>query len=130
MHNDPKKVKLLEQNKYYFMPTINVDGVAENEKFYNLNGENHLQRKNLQHESSIYSACNEITGFSGVDLNRNFGFQWELAGKNPCDETYRGPAPFSSPESQVLKKFISGIKDELRFMYSFHSSGNFFFLPF
>ena len=42
MHNDPKKVKLLEQNKYYFMPTINVDGVAENEKFYNMNGENHL----------------------------------------------------------------------------------------
>lgn len=31
IHDDLQKVKLLEQNKYYFMPTVNVDGLAMNE---------------------------------------------------------------------------------------------------
>lgn len=40
----------------------------------------------------------------GVDLNRNFGFQWGLeSGSNPGN---RGPAPFSEPETQALRQLF------------------------
>lgn len=34
VHEDPKQIKLLEQNKYIFLPTVNVDGLAAIEKDY------------------------------------------------------------------------------------------------
>jgi predicted deacylase len=39
----------------------------------------------------------------GVDLNRNFAAGWDEAGStDPSSQYYRGPAPLSEPESQVL----------------------------
>jgi hypothetical protein len=45
-----------------------------------------------------------------VDLNRNYGYMWgfdnEGSSDNPNDETYRGPSPFSEPETQAMKGFV------------------------
>jgi len=45
-----------------------------------------------------------------VDLNRNYGYMWgfdnEGSSDNPNDETYRGPSPFSEPETQAMKWFV------------------------
>jgi hypothetical protein len=42
----------------------------------------------------------------GVDLNRNYGYQWNAStytgSPNPEDEDYRGPEPFSEPETQEI----------------------------
>ena len=49
-------------------------------------------------------------GTRGVDLNRNFGYQWGCCGGSSgftAAETYRGPAPFSEPENQALRDFAS-----------------------
>lgn len=55
----------------------------------------------------------------GVDLNRNYGALWGgpgAAGQQPnpaelevsiADPTYRGPAPFSEPETQAIRTLIS-----------------------
>ena len=46
----------------------------------------------------------------GVDLNRNYGFQWGEGSqkKDPCiDETYKGPHAFSEPETMAMKNFIT-----------------------
>ena len=48
-------------------------------------------------------------GTFGVDLNRNYGFEWGIddVGSDPFtnSEKYRGVAPFSEPETQVVRDF-------------------------
>jgi hypothetical protein len=76
----------------------------------------------------------------GVDLNRNFGYDFKLQfaqdsedepGRyNPCSEFYAGPEAFSEKETQALRDFITANKDELRFVVNFHSNGNAFLTPF
>ncbi|MCR4439710.1 MAG: M14 family zinc carboxypeptidase [bacterium] len=60
--------------------------------------------------------------YDGVDLNRNFGFNWETGGSgDPGSWYYRGPQPFSEWETAaveslaVARRFVVGI--------SFHSHG-------
>jgi len=64
---------------------------------------------------------------SGVDLNRNFGLHWNrgdsLFFNNGLDDAfnyYRGPAPFSEPETQCLRDLMQS----RRFQYaiSYHGS--------
>jgi hypothetical protein len=45
----------------------------------------------------------------GIDLNRNYGALWGGPGTsdNPADPVYRGPAPFSEPETQAIRTLIS-----------------------
>ncbi len=46
---------------------------------------------------------------AGVDPNRNYGANWGGPGAaaDPIAQTYRGTAPFSEPETQAVRKFIS-----------------------
>jgi carboxypeptidase T len=69
-------------------------------------------RKNT---NSDYCAGNSI----GADLNRNFGFSWNSTGGagssgNPCDLTYRGPAPASEPETQAVEAYLRSIFPDRR----------------
>lgn len=45
-----------------------------------------------------------------VDLNRNYGYMWGFdnmgSSDNPDDETYRGPSPFSEPETRAMKGLV------------------------
>jgi hypothetical protein len=45
----------------------------------------------------------------GVDLNRNYGALWGGPGASgdPTSAIYRGPAPFSEPETQAIRELIS-----------------------
>lgn len=44
---------------------------------------------------------------NGVNLNRNFGYLWENGNSSPASTQYRGPAPFSEPETQIIRdKFL------------------------
>ena len=51
INDDPKYKKLLEQNKYYVVPTVNVDGLAEIEKAYLKDGTFLMKRKNMDTET-------------------------------------------------------------------------------
>ena len=45
----------------------------------------------------------------GVDLNRNYGYQWDYPGGSSnitSSETYRGEEPFSEPETLALANFV------------------------
>lgn len=44
----------------------------------------------------------------GTDLNRNYGFHWGGAGAStdPGSDIYRGPAPWSAPETAVIRDFV------------------------
>jgi hypothetical protein len=45
----------------------------------------------------------------GVDPNRNYGALWGGAGAStsPTNDTYRGPGPFSEPETQNIQQLVS-----------------------
>jgi hypothetical protein len=59
----------------------------------------------------------------GVDLNRNYGYQWDAqcqsGSPNPWDEDYRGPAPFSEPETQAIRDLA--LSHNFKYAISFHS---------
>lgn len=59
----------------------------------------------------------------GVDLNRNYGYQWnatvQSGSTDPSAEDYRGPAPFSEPETQAIKDL--SLQYNFKYAISFHS---------
>jgi len=67
----------------------------------------------------------------GVDLNRNYGYQWDAevqsGSPNPEDETFRGPAPFSEPETRAIRDLA--MTHNFKYAISFHSGIEFIGYP-
>src|SRR5262249_31709528 len=55
----------------------------------------------------------------GVDLNRNWSYQWRGGGR-PWDTYYPGPRPFSEREARVARKLILGIRPEATIWFHQH----------
>jgi hypothetical protein len=59
----------------------------------------------------------------GVDPNRNYGYQWNATVQSgslyPWAEDYRGPAPFSEPETQAIRDLA--LSHDFKYAVSFHS---------
>lgn len=136
VNSDPYVENILAKNKFYFLPVLNVDGVAAIEEDHMNTGhiKNILeQRKNMNPNAT--SRCRK--GEGGIDLNRNFGYEFDKRRfiyshdyTDPCFEFYAGEKAFSEPESRAIKSFMEDHKDEVKFVVNFHSSGNGFIWPF
>ena len=61
----------------------------------------------------------------GVDLNRNYGWNITYAGGSPnsWDETYRGPEPFSEPETRAIRDLA--LTHSFKYALSFHSGAEY-----
>ncbi len=92
---DPTITSLVANVDWYVVPMCNPDGYI-----YSWTT-NRLWRKNRRNNGTSF----------GVDLNRNWAFGWGGAGSSGSgsEETYRGPQPFSEPESETFSTFIAGI---------------------
>ena len=92
---DPDIVKMLNTVDIYFMPVANPDGYEYTWNFVR------TWRKNRR----VNAGSNNCFG---VDLNRNWDFEWDAPGhsKDPCSDLYRGPSPFSEPEPQAIADFV------------------------
>lgn len=59
----------------------------------------------------------------GVDINRNYGYQWNASvdsgSRDPNAEDYMGSAPFSEPETQALRDLV--LQHAFEYAVSFHS---------
>lgn len=68
--------------------------------------------------------------YVGTDLNRNYDYKWKCCGGssgNPAAWNYRGPKPFSAPETRVMRDFVrsrvvGGIQ-QIRLHISLHTNG-------
>ncbi|MGB8658033.1 MAG: M14 family zinc carboxypeptidase [Candidatus Zixiibacteriota bacterium] len=98
---DSSSTYLVNNRELWFVPVVNPDGYEYNRQNNPSGGG--MWRKNRR-------VCSG--GNYGVDLNRNYGYMWgyDNDGSSPycSDETYRGSAGFSEPETQVLRDFING----------------------
>ena len=129
VHSDSHYVDLLAANKYYVVPVVNVDGLADIEKIFLETGEMTTRRKNMNPNNSANCSSDQ----RGVDLNRNYAVYWDKPGGNspdPCNEAYRGPHPFSEPETMAIRDFLVSHKDEIKFVYNFHAFGNMYLWPY
>jgi len=89
---DPAIANMLSHFEVFIIPVVNADG-------YQFTWDvNRLWRKNRRDNGD---------GTFGVDLNRNWEFAWGGSGSSgdPSSDTYRGPFPFSEPETQILRDF-------------------------
>lgn len=110
--SDPELTYLVNNRELYFVPIVNPDGYAyvdTNDPYW---------RKNRR-------------GGYGVDLNRNYGFQWgyDNQGSSPYtgDETYRGASAFSEPETQNIRDLCEA--REFIFATNFHTYGEYYLWP-
>jgi hypothetical protein len=63
----------------------------------------------------------------GVDLNRNYNYSWTPGSSNPASEIYKGPAPFSEPETQAIRDFTR--THHFAYAVSFHSGSEVILYP-
>ena len=108
---------LLKQIEIYLIPIVNPDGVV-----HDITGKRYKWwRKNRRQNSD---------GSYGVDLNRNYGFGWGTGGSSstPSSEIYMGTAPFSEPETQVIRDFFVG-HPNVTLALSFHTFSELILYP-
>jgi len=90
----------LDNTELYFVPCVNPDGYVYNATT-NPNGGG-MWRKNRKVNGG---------GTFGVDLNRNYGYNWgyDNVGSSPTSssDTYRGTSGFSEPETQAIRNFCN-----------------------
>ncbi len=110
---------LLNNRVMYFVPMVNPDGYVFNET-NDPNGGG-MWRKNRR----------PIDDCFGVDLNRNYSYGWGLnpgSSDNPCSDLYRGPEPFSEPETQATRALMEQAQPSIAF--SMHTFGDKFLSPY
>ncbi len=106
--SDPNVAAILDNVEFLFVPMSNPDGYQWTWDV------NRMWRKNRR-----------VSGGNcfGVDINRNWGFQWgnnNGSSGDPCSDIYRGTAPFSEPETQVMRDYMAA-EPNLRASIDFHS---------
>jgi hypothetical protein len=117
--SDPEVTYMVDNREIWLVPMMNPDG------HYCVQNENSMWRKNMNRNGSPFSF------FWGVDPNRNYSYKWgyDDAGSSPFKfmETYRGTAPLSEPENQVIADFFEA--HDFTISLSFHSYGELFLFP-
>src|SRR5438128_1277569 len=105
---DPETTKLLDTTEVWFLPVANPDGYERT-----FQPGNRLWRKN----TADNNGDGKIDVNDGVDPNRNLPDHWgatpEGSSDVPADQSYRGPAPASEPETKALM----GLGTRLRFRF-------------
>jgi hypothetical protein len=118
---DATVTNYVNTREIYIIPIVNPDGLA----FVQANhtgSSNGWWRKNRR---------NNGNGTFGVDLNRNYSFQWgyDNIGSSPTtsSDVYRGPSAFSEPETQAIRSFCAG--RHFTCFLSYHSYGELLLYP-
>jgi len=90
---DTMATRLVNQTEIWIVPMVNPDGHQ-----YSVTSQR-LWRKNRR---------NNGDGTFGVDLNRNYSYQWGGPGSSgdTFSDTYRGTGPFSEPETAAVRDFL------------------------
>lgn len=113
-NTNPRIKNLVDNGETWIVPMLNPDGHQ-----YSV-VKDRLWRKNRRDNGD---------GSYGVDLNRNYSYQWGGPGSSgdTFSETYRGPQAFSEPETQVLRDFANA--HQFRAMITYHNFSQLVLFP-
>lgn len=118
--SDPLATYLVDEREIYIIPCVNPDGYTYNEQQSPQGGG--MWRKNRRNNGG---------GSFGVDLNRNYDFQWGYddlgSSSDPNSDVYRGPSAASEPEVQALMAFMA--TRDFKTTLSVHTFGNWWLSP-
>jgi hypothetical protein len=119
--SDPVLTALVNSRRIWILPVVNPDGYVYVEQ--NSAGQSGgWWRKNRRPNGD---------GTYGVDLNRNYGYEWgyDDVGSSPTtsSELYRGTGPFSEPETAAIRDFIDS--HQFSISVSYHSYGDLVLYP-
>lgn len=123
--SDARIRAIVDSREIWIVPSVNPDGA----EFDVAAGSYAFWRKNRQPASA-----SEI----GTDLNRNWSFQWGCcpggSSGDPVSETYRGPSPFSAPETQAVRNLVQsrriGGVQQITAAIDFHTYGELVLWPY
>lgn len=112
--------QLINHSSITFVPCINPDGYIYNNT--NSPDGGGMWRKNRRNNGGDNY---------GVDLNRNYGYNWGYdnfgSSGSISSNTYRGPSAFSEPETKNIKHLCESRNFKLAFNY--HTYGNLLIYP-
>ena len=117
---DPEATYLVNNREIYCVPCFNPDGYEYNRQT-DPNGGGYWRKNRRNNGGGCY----------GVDLNRNFGYQWgydnQGSSPDPCASTYRGESAFSEPESQAIRDLA--IAKNYGTHFNMHTHGGYILYP-
>lgn len=117
---DPEIQYIVNNTELYFIPLVNPDGYSYNESMSPMGGG--MWRKNR---------FDNLDGSYGIDLNRNYEFNWgyDDFGSSPVtySDTYRGLTPASESEVQMMQNFCN--EHMFRIAINYHTYGNLLICP-
>ena len=116
---------VIDNTQIFLIPMVNPDGVEAN------------SRKNCAPNYGSFGLKKKITSY-GVNLNRNYGYDWYLYCVFPMKYhflmnamdfsfNYRGPRPFSENETRAVKNFV--VSHDISIYLSYHSYSEVIFYP-
>lgn len=123
--------QLVDNLQIWIVPIVNPDGLTYSQGAPNESqGGVRLWRKNRRPVAADGCASD-----LGVDLNRNYDFQWRLPGDEPCprysddiggsddpgNEIYRGLRPESEPEIKAIKTLMDDPDRHFRAQLDYHN---------
>ena len=116
LRHRPAIRRVVNTTELWFVPVANPDGYD-----YTFTEGNRLWRKNLRDNDGD----GQITGFDGVDLNRNFPYRWgyDNEGSSPSTDQRRPTAARrrrSEPETRALDGLMRRVGFE--FQVNYHSA--------
>ena len=113
---DARITRIVDTTELWFVLSANPDGYD----YTHADPANRQWRKNLRDNDGD----GRFGSGDGVDLNRNFAYKWgydnEGSSPDPADETFRGTAPMSEPETKALDAFQKRIG--FRYGINYHSA--------
>lgn len=115
--NDTRIRNLLDSREIHFIPAVNPDGLE-----YDIEGGRYKSwRKNRKRNSD---------GTWGVDLNRNYSYQWGTGGSSNrgSSDTFMGSHPFSEPETQAIRDYVEA-HENISILLSFHTFSKLILYP-
>ncbi len=118
---DAEVTDYIDNREIWFIPMVNPDGHV----YVQLNhatSPGTWWRKNRRDNGNFTY---------GVDLNRNYAYQWgyDNIGSSPStgSDLYRGTGPFSEPETQAVRTFVSA--HQFVTWFSYHTYGELLLYP-
>jgi carboxypeptidase T len=114
---NPRVISLINSRDIHIIPVVNPDGMEYDIK----DGSYKMWRKNRTRNAN---------GTYGVDLNRNYGYQWGTGGSSadPSSDTYKGVTPFSEIETKAIRDYVE-THQNITVLLSIHSFSKLILYP-